>query len=114
VGTRRSHKVHGVRCSWIEVHQEGKINSEACVAKLSDTNLNEKDYQTLHGFFNAIENVVNEFGATQQDMQINNLMFDNNRVPLKLKDNKHISGKEVSLEFILGSFDASLFTVPKE
>ncbi|MFQ3198296.1 MAG: hypothetical protein ACI8R9_000357 [Paraglaciecola sp.] len=114
VKTSRSDKVHGVLCSWMVVRQEGKISSEACVAKLSDTNLNEKDYQTLRGFFDVIENVLSEFGPSQHYMQINNLMFDNNRVPLKLKDYKHSSGKEVSLEFISGSFDASLFTVPKE
>ncbi|MFT6897852.1 MAG: hypothetical protein ACJA13_002263 [Paraglaciecola sp.] len=114
VQTSRSDKVNGVSCSWMEVRKEGKISSEACLAKLSDTNLNEKDYQTLRGFFDVIENVLSEFGASQQDMQINNLMFDNNRVPLKLKDYKYSSGKEVSLDFIPGPIDVSLFTVPKD
>lgn len=113
VETSRSDKVNGVSCRWMEIRQQGKISNEACVAKLSDTKLNEKDYQTLRSFFNTIEKVVNEFGASQQEMQINNLMFDNNRVPLKLKDYQHSSGKEVSLEFIAGTFDNNLFTVPK-
>jgi hypothetical protein len=113
VQTSRSDKVNGVNCRWLEIRQGGKKTSEACVAKLSDTKLNEKDYQTLQGFFKVIEKVVSEFGELEQDMQLNNLMFDKNRVPLKLKDYKHSSGKEVSLEFIPGSFDVSLFTVPK-
>lgn len=111
--TSRTEKLDGVSCSWVEVWQEGRKSSEACVAKLSDTKLDKDDFQTLQGFFTMIEKVVSEFAGAGQDMQLNKLMFDKNRVPLKLKDYSQSPAKEYRLKFDSGTFDASLFTVPK-
>jgi hypothetical protein len=111
--TSRTEKLDGVSCSWVEVWQEGRKNSEACVAKLSDTKLDKDDFQTLQGFFAMIEKVVSEFSGAGQDMQLNKLMFDKNRVPLKLKDYSQTPALDYKLKFESGSFDADLFTVPK-
>lgn len=114
VQTDRNDQVNGVSCRWIELRQEGNKISEACVAKLSDTKLNEKDYQTLQGFFNVIEKVANEFGGADQDLPLNKFMFDKDRVPLKLMDYADGSSEEFNLKFIPGSFDVNLFKVPKD
>jgi hypothetical protein len=111
--TGRTDKIDGVSCSWIEVWQEGNKTSEACVAKLSDTKLDKDDFQTLKGFFGMIEKAVSEFAGVSQDMQLNKLMFDKNRVPLKLKNFSQSSTKDYNLKFDSGSFDAALFTIPK-
>ena len=113
--TSRNDKVNGVSCSWIEVHQEGKKVSEACVAKLKDTALDKEDFHTLQGFFAVIEKVASEFagaGATA-DMQLNQLMFNDNRVPLKLRDQRNNQAEDINLKFDSASFDGTLFTVPK-
>lgn len=111
--TSRTEKLDGVSCSWVEVWQEGQKTSEACVAKLGDTKLDKDDFKTLQGFFAMIEKVVSEFAGAGQDMQLNKLMFDKNRVPLKLKDYSQSPAKDYNLKFDSGSFDAGLFTVPK-
>jgi hypothetical protein len=106
-------RLDGVSCRWVEVWQEGRKTSEACVAKLSDTKLDQDDFQTLQGFFAMIEQVVSEFAGAGQEMQLNKLMFDNNRVPLKIKDHSQTAAKDYNLKFDSGTFDAALFTVPK-